>query len=211
MIVVGFPWRPTPDRLASFEIVRGWYIEALPEAEQITCDSRHEPFSRACSRNAVVTEAQSMGADVVVVSDADTIPTPAGLRSAIAAAVDGGLHYPFDRYLYAGSDNPPGGNTGGIYVCRPDVWWSFGGMDPRFDGWGGEDDQAHAAAECLIGPPTTHEGWAVSLPHSGACRDLGSARWQPNSDLAMRYHLARNDPRKMRALIAERANAPSSV
>lgn len=207
MIVVGFPWRPTPDRLAAFEVVSRWYADTLPDAAHVTADSGHDPFSRACSRNDVVTRAQEMGAEVVVLSDADTVPSPAGLHLAIDAARNGGLHYPFDHYLYAGTNNPAGGNTGGIYVCRPDVWWSFGGMDPRFDGWGGEDDQAHAAAECLIGTPVNHPGWAVSFPHAGDCRDVGSQRWKPNSDLAIRYHLARHSPTKMRAIIAERADA----
>ena len=203
-VVVGFPWRPTTDRLAAFELVQDWYESALPDSVQLLCDSGHEPFNRAASRNLVVERALGHSADVVVVSDADTIPTPSGLRAAIGAAVDGGMHYPFDKYLYAGSDNPPGGNTGGIYVCRPDVWLAFGGMDERFDGWGGEDDAAHAAAECLLGRPTTHPGFAVSLWHDGACRDLGSPRWRPNSDLSMRYNAARRDPAAMAALIAER-------
>lgn len=204
-VVVGFPWRPTTDRLPGFEIVCNWYEAVLPDAVQLPCDSGHEPFNRSASRNEVVRQAEQYNADIVVVSDADTIPTPAGLRAAIDAAIDGGMHYPFDKYLYAGSDNPPGGNTGGIYVCRPDVWWAFGGMDERFSGWGGEDDAAHAAAECLIGKPVEHPGYAVSLWHDAACRDLGSPRWRPNSELSMRYNAARRDPKAMRNLIAERA------
>lgn len=203
-VVVGFPWRPTPDRLAAFELVCNWYESALPDAVQVLADSGHEQFSRAASRNLAVRMARDYSPDVVVISDADTIPTPAGLTAAIAAAVHGGMHYPFDRYLYAGSDCAPGGNTGGIYVCRPDVWWAAGGMDERFHGWGGEDDAAHAAFEALVGKPTCHPGFAVSFPHDGACRDLGSERWRPNSELQLRYNAARRDPEAMRRIIAER-------
>jgi len=203
-VVVGFPWRETPDRVPAFRVVFAWYRHHLPGARMVCCDSGHDPFNRAASRNMVVDRAVELGAAVVVISDADTVPSPAGLSSAIAAARNGGMHYPFDRYLYAGTDLEPGGNTGGIYVCRPDVWHAAGGMDERFTGWGGEDDQLHAAVECLVGPPTCHPGIAVSLWHDPACRDIGSARWQPNSELAQRYHRARRDPAAMRALIAER-------
>ncbi len=206
-VAVAFPWRATVDRLPAFEIVRNWYESALPDAVQVVADSGDEPFSRAASRNLAVRLCEQHSPDVVVISDADTIPTPTGLAAAIAAAFDGGMHYPFDRYLYAGSDNPPGGNTGGIYVCRPDVWWQAGGMDERFSGWGAEDDALHAAFEALVGKPTCHPGFAVSLWHDGACRDLGSERWRPNSELNLRYNAARRDPAAMRALIAERETA----
>lgn len=204
VVAVGFPWRPTADRAPGFEIVQNWYEAVLPDAVMLPCDSGHEPFNRAASRNLCVRQAEEHGADLVVVSDADTIPSPSGLQAALAAAIDGGMHYPFDRYLYAGTDLQPGGNTGGIYVCRPDVWWAFGGMDERFSGWGGEDDAAHAAAEALIGKPTTHPGFAVSLWHDATCRDLGSPRWRPNSELSLRYNAARRNRAEMASIIAER-------
>lgn len=203
-VAVGFPWRPTADRLAGFEIVQNWYESALHDSVQIVADSGHETFNRSASRNLAVRLAEQYSPDVVVISDADTIPSPAGLAAAIAAAADGGMHYPFDKYLYAGTDCTPGGNTGGIYVCRPDVWWAVHGMDERFDGYGGEDDAFHAATECLIGRPTTHPGFAVSLWHDPAVRDLGSERWMPNSKLAQRYNNARRDRDAMLALIEER-------
>lgn len=202
MIAVGFPWRPTPDRAPAFAMVSAWYDAELG-CPQITADSGHDPFNRAASRNLVVADAIEMGVDVLVISDADTIPSPAGLHAAIDAAANGGMHYPFDRYLYVGTDNPLGGNTGGIHVCRPEVWQEIGGQDERFTGWGGEDDQIYAAATCLIGEPTYHPGWVVSLWHASV-RDVGSERWQPNSELAARYHRLRHDPDAMRALIAER-------
>lgn len=204
-VVVGFPWRPTPDRLAGFEIVQSWYEWALLDSVQVVADSGHEEFSRAASRNLAVRLAQEYSPDVVVISDADTIPTPAGLTAAITAALNGGMHYPFDKYLYAGSDCTPGGNTGGIYVCRPDVWWAVDGMDERFDGYGGEDDAFNASVEAILGKATCHPGFAVSLWHDGTCRDIGSPRWRPNSDLALRYNAARRSPEAMRQIIAERA------
>jgi len=203
-VAVGFPWRPTADRLAGFELVQNWYESALPDSAQVLADSGHEPFNRAASRNLAVRMAEVYSPDVVVISDADTIPSPAGLTAALTAALDGGMHYPFDKYLYAGSDCTPGGNTGGIYVCRPDVWWAGGGMDERFSGWGGEDDAANAAFEALLGKPTCHPGFAVSFWHDGECRDLGSRRWRPNSELQLRYNAARRDVDAMRRIIAER-------
>jgi hypothetical protein len=215
-VVVTIPWRETPERKVAYDFVVAWYRQQLPDAPLVAADSGHDPFSRAASRNLCVRLAEDNGADVVVVNDADTVPDPAALRAAIDAAPDGRLHFGLDRmkYLtvdetaevYAGRPIWLDGNAhdSSVLVLTPAAWWAAGGQDERFCGWGGEDGAFCSAATALIGV-AWHTGCAMSLHHADAWRDVGSARWQPNSHLSMRYLLAIDNPDAVRQIIAERS------
>lgn len=215
-VVVAIPWRPQPGRLAAHRFVRGWWEHTLPTATIIEVDTDHSPYNLAAARNLGVAQAGELGADVVVIADADVIITPAHhVHDAIAAAPSTfTMHMPFtdQRYLtetesealYAGHQVPTAGHLGNgcCYIVTPAAYWACGGSDERFSGWGGDDDQLVAAATTLIGL-TRHDGVALSLWHP-AVRDVGSDRHRPNSQLAQRYWRAMHDPAAMRALIAER-------
>jgi hypothetical protein len=106
-----------------------------------------------------------------------------------------------------GVDLDYGFSVGGVFVIRPDAWWQAGGMDERFTGWGSEDMAFRRAADTLLGPTRRHDGTIVHLWHAPSARsgpdvDVG---W----DLAARYAAAEDDPRAMRALIAEGASCRS--
>ena len=214
-VIVAFPWRPTPDRERAFRFVSGWYRDNLPGAKIVAVDAGGAQFSRAASRNLAVRCAAA--ADVVVLNDADTIPTPRAVRAAITAAHHrGGLHFGLDtmRYLtedeteqlYAGQRPRVTGiaHDSSVMAIRPADYWLAGGQDERFTGWGGEDGAFTSACTTFLGRPRWHHGTALSLWHAGDCRDIGSERWRPNGDLAGRYLAARGDIDAMRALIAER-------
>lgn len=201
-LIVAFPWRPTPDREPAYRCVRGWWAEHFPQAHVIEIDTGHDQFNLAACRNEAVRRCAELGGDVVVISDADVLLQPGSTSEAIAAAGDHLLHYPFDRYFYAGYDGAIDGNQGGCVVVTPEGWGRFGGQDERFHGWGGEDGQLAASAHCLSGI-VEHPGLAVGLWHRSV-RDVGSSRWRPNSTLATRYWQAKDDPAEMRSLIAER-------
>lgn len=215
-LAVCIPWRPTPDRLRAFHYVCDWYRRHLPDAPLVTADSHHEPFSRAASRNRAVELAAAVGADTVVMVDADTVPDLNALRAAIGAASDGALHFALDKMayldeaqteaLYRGEtiDVEGSGHDSSAYVIRVDSWRSIGGQDERFTGYGGEDGALTMAATELIGVGW-HAGTALSLYHDPSVRDVGSERWlRDTAPLYRRYLDARGNPDAMRALIAER-------
>lgn len=216
MIAVVFPWRPQPARVRAFEFVWDWWADEFPDARMMTVDSGDRPFNLAACRNMAVRWAEDHDCDIAVIPDADSVPVdPAPVHAAIQEARSGGLHLPFNaqRYLtetetlaLLDGERPPAEGShgnGALYVVSPGAWWKAGGQDERFSGWGGEDDQMIAAAETFIGVKR-HEGVVWSLWHADECRDVGSERWQPNSDLAQRYWAALGKPDKMARLINER-------
>lgn len=216
-VVIGIPWRPQPARLAAHAFVREWWANVLPDAEIVEVDTDHHPFNLAACRNVCARTAADLGADIVVIADADVIiDDPARVYAAVDGARDGSLHMPFTDQLYLTADEtaaliasgihpirtPTLGN-GCCYIVQPAAYFAAGGSDERFSGWGGDDDQLVAATTTLIGL-TRHDGVAYSLHHADECRDIGSERHRPNGLLAARYWHAMGDPDAMRALIAER-------
>lgn len=219
------PWRDTdPYRARAFNRVIQHLQHILPGSVKVLpVDARaDEVFSRAASRNMGVRLADRAGADVVVLCDADTLPEQSPLLAAIGAAGrDGRLHMPFTRFLGLTKDGtadylngrPVGEceveldyaySVGGVFVIRPDAWSAAGGMDERFQAWGGEDLALRRAADTLLGLTVTHLGTITHLWHPPAQRDgtpANDAVWA----LAARYADAEGDPEAMRSLIAERA------
>lgn len=223
---VAIPWRPgTPQRTAHHATVRARLQAMLPDAIHLDADSGHTPFSRAGSRNACVRHAQAAGAGTLVICDADTIPEPGPLHTAITAATDGRLHLPYTWYRalseagtaqhLAGlpADQCPADlehqwATGGVLVIQPTAWWTAGGMDERFTGWGFEDAAFRICADALLGPTTTHAGTITHLwhpPESG----LGTPQHAANGARCQRYVDATGDPAALRALIAARNPQPA--
>lgn len=215
--VIAVPWRPQPGRIEAHDFVVNYYQSVMPDAVLIEVDTHHEPYNLAAVRNEGVREAEKLGADVVVLLDADCIISPhAHMLAAIDGAhADGKMHMPFkqqhylteeeSRKLMDGVEFTPerkGLGNGACYAVRPSSYWQAGGSDERFSGWGGDDDQLVAACTTLIGL-VRHDGHAMSLWHP-AVRDVGSVRHQPNSRLARRYWRAMHRPAQMRAIIAER-------
>jgi hypothetical protein len=214
-VVVAFPWRPQESRVPAFQWVSDWFAQQLPDAPQITTDTPHQPFNLAACRNKAVNEAAELGADVVVVCDADVVPDPKALQSAIAAAARGGVHMPFHRMVYLSESETAawmnntkvvparrsGRANGGTYVVSPSTWRQVGGQDERFRGWGGEDDGFVNAATTLS-TLTRHKGLGRALAHDSGHR-LTDPHWRLNSALAKRYSAASSNPAAMRRLISE--------
>lgn len=223
-VVVAIPWRPTPQRQDAHDAVVAWYAEHLPDAPLIHVDTDHERYNLAAARNLAVREAEYLGAEVVVIGDADGIlASPRTLWRAIRAACDGRLHLPYSQQRYLtepetvgllfGKKNPPfhgSHGNGGIYVITPDGYWACGGSDERFSGWGGDDDGIVAAAKALTGVKR-HDGVLWSLWHADEHRPVGSDEHRPNADLAERYWAAHRRPLTMRDLIAERPPGPYAM
>ena len=216
MVTVIIPWRPQPSRLAAFEATSEWYRANLPGAEIRTVDSGDVPFNLARCRN-VGMAAVADPDEVVVIGDADTIPSVAPLLEAVSAARDSGLvHLPYTRYQWLGAvgtaaffDGAPletieatlvVGACSGVYVTTPRTWASHGGQDERFRGWGFEDSAWFAAHTTLLGSqPQRHDGNVYALHHETQLRE--GEQYDANAALRERYREAEPSADAMRALV----------
>lgn len=213
-VSVVIPWRPNGqhERERNFRLTEGHFFPM--DWPVVPADSGAPNFNRAESRNAGVD--YCMDADVVVVCDADFLPPlDAVLAACEGALADGKLHQPFTEALYLteaetasylaheGLPERSGADlTGGCFVMTPEAWFEAGGMDPRFEGWGGEDDAFRIAAETLLGPRVHHEGVMPHLYHPFAGK-FGSAEHKANLALLRRYVDASGNPNLIRRIIKE--------
>lgn len=114
-----------------------------------------EVTTRGGARNHLVRHLASLGADVVVLCDADTFVNQSTMLTAANAAFNyGGLHYPYNAYHYLTNDATETliagqygyledlacdmkgpGSYGGAMAVRPDQWSEAGGS-PSLNGWG---------------------------------------------------------------------------
>lgn len=218
-VSVVIPWRSSgqPERERNVRLT-GEHLSQL--GPTVLADSSPEkPFSRAGARNTGVSlclDVPAFRCDVVVVCDADFLPPlDAVLEACESAVADGKLHQPFTEALYLteaetasylASGTLPGRSgadlTGGAFVMTPEAWFVAGGMDERFEGWGGEDDAFRVAAETLLGPRVHHQGVMPHLYHPSAAA-FGSSAHRGNLALLRRYLQAANNPALMRSLISE--------
>ncbi|MEV2255595.1 hypothetical protein AB0I94_34395 [Streptomyces sp. NPDC050147] len=218
-VLVAIIWRPAPGRAWAHHVTTAHWHSVLPGTDVIDVDTDVEPFNRAACRNAGVRLAEQNDADVVILSDADILVEPAPVRAAITqAATSGQVHLPYTelRSLQTtGSSEYSAGvplpachavtvdqAAGGVYVTAAATWWSLGGQDTRFRGWGFEDASFDLAHRTLMGtPPKRHNGRAYTLHHPEAVKE--GAQYEANLALCKRYHRASGDRAAMQALISE--------
>lgn len=164
-VTVCIPWRPSPSRIPLFKRVMEFWTEVGWPV--VTADSDTEVFSLAQARNNAVRKADS---EIVVISDADTIPTFANVADACAITVEDpvGVCWPFTnyriidpRYLDTPFDrlsevpivNDWDGDgfvgVGGCLVAASEEFWRLGGQPPEFIGWGWEDTAFTYIAQTL--------------------------------------------------------------
>lgn len=159
-------------------------------------------------------------ADVVVVADADVWAE--GLPEAIAAVEAGAPwatpHRGVFRLSEEGTDRLltsridvedrwleqrvyRGTEGGGIVVARRETLLDVP-LDPRFIGWGQEDECWGLALRSLVGPPSRGKGRLVHLYHPPQKR-MDRKRGSPESWALRRRYVHARDPEMMRALIEE--------
>lgn len=224
MATVLIPWRPQPSRVEAFEAVQGWYRENLPEVELRTIDSDDEVFNLARCRNLAVASATDPNA-VLILNDADTIPERAPLMAAIEAAAHSPLvQLPYTDYRWLGVEGTAEllagttvrgcafelvvGACSGIYVTTARTWWSHGGQDERFRGWGFEDAAWYVAHETLLGePPQRHPGAVFALAHDLEARH--GPEFDANARLMQRYRDAAGKSEAMSQFVFSAENARS--
>ncbi|EFC78883.1 galactosyltransferase-related protein [Parafrankia sp. EUN1f] len=183
-----------------------------------------------CKAAAVAAALEDCTAEVLVVADADVWVTPTYTVARAVALAAGGAPWVMPhrqvrrlsaattgRVLAGGAleeagaaraslaERPYGGmRGGGLFVIRRESWVDVGGLDPRFVGWGGEDEAFGRAADALLGEVVRLPGVLWHLwhpPQPRLSRTVGNAESQ---QLLGRYRSARRDRRALRLLIDER-------
>lgn len=207
-------------RVDARSYIGGWYDTLGYEVIEGTCP---DPWRKAI---AVAHAARHSTADVLVVADADCLcvgvaPAIAAVENGAAWAVPHLLVHRLDEAtteaVYSGTDpvettgrtqRPYKGFAGGgIVVLRRDVWEQIP-LDPRFEGWGGEDSSWAMALTTLVGPPARFEADLFHLWHEPPSRM--TRRWgsPPSRALELRYkRAARANRRAMADLVAEAREA----
>lgn len=183
-IVLVIPWRETPQRIKPLQKVLSWYEQNFSDFVVVLSDSDGERFNLSRARNLGVERAKELGANIIVLNDADTIPEGTTvLKETIDAAMkDNLVHNPYTEYrfyninstnLYFQSNSfmslpfhASHTSNAGIWVFKPSSWDMVGGMDEKFVGWGYEDTAFERAHETIHGfKLVKHKGVIHAFDH----------------------------------------------
>lgn len=211
-----------PHRAVALRWVTDRYRTEHPDWEIVTA-SGDTPGGFSRSQGILKAARQASGA-VLLVADGDVW---CDATNATQAAVEAGWAIPHRllhrlsaestelvlagadwRGLPLSTDNPQDSRphaaspTGAMVAIRRDVLLDVP-PDPRFVGWG-QEDQAYAyALRCLVGQPWTGSEDMVHLWHPPQPRRSRVVGSDAGKQLKRRYQAARPDPAVMRALIEE--------
>lgn len=199
--------------------VIGHYAVEFPGWELIVATSG-EPWAKG---RAVHDAYRRSSGSVLVIADADSFVAPQALRAAVAGAVDptwngwamphGMVHrlnQQATEAVYAGQPPDPrklarpayhGVKGGGIVAIRREIYELVGGIDPRFEGWGGEDVSLAMALMKLTGRPwrrSMADLWHLWHPHPAP--DL---RGSVESEALVARYKAAVTPTQMALLVEE--------
>ena len=208
-------FRPTPSRQRIFDFWRLWW--ASTGIPIFACDAG-EPWSKARSIN-LASECASEW-DVAMIADADAIVPLDQLQRCLSFVTRTGVAaWPFTRYrrlTAEGTEEVLAGRTlsesitirpfktddGGLVIVPRRVWDSFGGLDPRFVGWGGEDNMLAVACRTMGGRMERTKGLGYHLWHEPA-RRWDDPAWPAVQTLRQRYRAVDGKPAAFLALRAE--------
>lgn len=205
-----------PHRVRAAEFVVNWWRVNFPDATVLIGGEPSDgPWVKARHVDMLM---RSVDTPVVAVADADVIlENPEAVRVALdnldgwaiphlrvvrwdegstAAILDGREPSTFVQSPYIGFAG------GGITILPTDTYRSVP-LDPRFQGWGQEDESWACALRCLVGEPWRGEERLWHLWHPPQQRR--TRRWgsQASKRLAGRYKDAESDLAAMRALLDE--------
>ncbi len=203
------------DRQRARDFVRDRLREAVPSMPIVVgrCDANDWSKGKALARARSYTDT-----DVLIVHDADVFVDPEALLDAIdivkhhapwaiphrevfrlthAATeqlYDGVQTASYARYPYVGYVG------GGITVVRAEVWDECP-VDPRFMGWGSEDECWGWALRCLYGDPWRGDAPLTHLWHEPLTTRSGHNEGPDGPDLRRAYRAAKNRPDRMRVIL----------
>lgn len=212
-VEVVVPYRPDfGHRTAIWEWIRPQY-----EWPVRTCDEATRAWVKGKALRAGLLRSS---AEIVIVADADCVTE--GLRAAVRAVEDGEPwavpHAPVYRLTEASTAEYMAGQSfedldleqrpyrgvwgGGFVVARRELLLEIP-IDPRFVGWGQEDESWGVALQVLGGHPWRGKAPLVHLWHPP--QDRLTRRWgsEAGAQLGRRYEAARANRRAMEQLIRE--------
>lgn len=183
------PWRAGTNewRLRSFDWIISRYRALYPGAELILADGGGPEFNRSTFINYGVSQATR---DVVLIADADTISYSEFVGRGLEL-LDAGAPWviPYGDADYYNSDQVSAerilASDPTTFVTPDQITWehklkswsgqvmirredfeSVGGFDPRFRGWGYEDNAFVAACDTLLGDHVrVPDGWTIHIWH----------------------------------------------
>lgn len=223
-VAVLVPWRDVgcPHRSRAL----AWVLSRLGEHGYTVVVGRHESGGW-CKAAAVADALSQTDADTLIVHDADVWTD--GLSEATQRVQEGGAwavpHRGLHRLTEAATERYVAGETldglqlaeraylglegGGVTVVRRDVFEACP-IDPRFVGWGGEDESFGFALKCLYGPAWRGKSAMAHLWHPPQRRTTRSFGSLESRELRKRYAKARFDPSAMQSLVKEAHDAQRS-
>jgi hypothetical protein len=220
------PFTPgCPHREDAWAYVLGRYTAEHPDWEIVVGRSPGSLYSRTA---AILDAASRASGDVLVVADADVWCDPA---EAATKALGSGWAIPHrlihrlspesTEQVYAGADwrtlplsqdnaqdrRPYVGNEAGTLLVLTRSAFEAAPPDPRFAGWGQEDEAWALALRTLIGKAWRGTADLVHFWHPPQERLDRIRGNQENQALLRRYRQAASRPSRMRPLVAEAAQA----
>lgn len=213
------PWRSTPDRAPVWAMLRRWWTDfgwQIVEGDA--------PGERWCKADAVAAALTQADGDILIIADADVWLT-VGVYPAVTAVERGApWAMPHERVLRLNAEataevlatgclpilhrnlleQPPhtAQAGGGVTVIARSAYERVP-LDPRFVGWGQEDESWSMALWCLLGRPVrgTADLWHFwHEPQERMSRAAGSTG---GLALHARYSAVAREPAGMAALLAE--------
>lgn len=215
------PWRPSPERERLWAFLRLRWEAAGYEVVEGSCPD-DGPW---CKAAAVADGISRATADLLVVADADVWCD--GVPAAVAAVAAGEARWAIPHHLvkrltasatdevlasgawptvrnaFTYADRPYIGHPGGGIVVLTRAAWDAAPIDPRFLGWGQEDNSWALALRILCGREWrgVEDLWHLwHAPQPRMNRTTGSSA---GAALYRRYWGARNSVRNMTALVDE--------
>lgn len=187
-------WEQVRSQFDGFEVVEG-----------------HADPAAWCKAVAVADALTRASGDLLVIHDADVWSE--SLRDAIAAVESGeyrwGSPHRRVRRLTESGEVEETHNAhlgGGIVVIGRETYTEVP-LDPRYIGWGQEDDSWAIALHTLAGPPYIGTDTLTHFWHPPQARKSRSIGSDASKFLLRRYKDARHKPRAMRALLDEVTDA----
>lgn len=103
-----------------------------------------------------------------------------------------------------------------VQIMPAEAFFACGGMDPRFQGWGGEDAAFMRAVDTMYATHEITNNDVCHLWHPRPGKDWRTRRWvgqlvQQNARLAQRYGLATGERAFMTSLVAEHSGYSSRL
>lgn len=217
-VEVVMSWRPgDPRREANLRwVLARWSLAGWPVT--LTGMENEGPWCRAAD---VTPAVEASSADIIIVADADCWTD--GIHDAVAAVEQGAAwavpHWMMCRLNEAASDKVLAGGSpevqdeyaerpykglaaGTLFVLRRDTYLDCP-LDPRFVGWGQEDQAMRFALDGLHGPHWRGTQNLYHLWHEPQPRRSRGEGNAANVALYRKFKAARNNPVRLRALVDE--------